>query len=178
MPKSINSPIDERKNIMKRIVAVISVLAIMFAFAACGAKNNAATTAPAAAGNSQTNSANNAENTNAVITITDLPGDYSAMGNKDDYVYAFYFETVNKAGDTKKYEIYTSEANLADALKNIGVIDLKDDGTVKSVWGEEHNYEKTGYAWLVYADGELIEGALDKVAIENGSNYLFRVETF
>ena len=156
---------------MKKIIAIISALAIMFAFAACGAKDNAATTAPA------TTAANKTEATSGVVTITDLPGDYSAMGNKDDYAYAFYFETVNKNGDSSKYEIYTSETNLADALNNFGIITLNDDKTVKSVWGEEHNYEKTGYAWLVYKNGEAIEGGLD-IAIENGANYLFRVETF
>ena len=160
---------------MKKIIALISVFAIMFAFAACGAKDNAATTAPAA-----TNAQGNAATDKNVIPTKkpSLPGDYSAMGNKEDYLYAFYFETVNKAGETKKYEIYTSEANLADALKNIGVIDLNEDNTVKSVWGEEYNYEKTCYAWLVYADGEPIKGGLDKVAIKNEANYLFRVETF
>ena len=156
---------------MKKIIAIISVMAIMFMFAACGAKDNAATTAPSTAPE------NKVEATSGVVTITDLPGDYSSMGNKDNYVYAFYFETVNKNGDSSKYEIYTDEANLADALNNFGIITLNDDKTVKSVWGEEHNYEKTGYAWLVYKNGEAIEGGLD-IAIENGANYLFRVETF
>ena len=156
---------------MKKIIAIISVLAIMFMFAACGAKDNAATTAPSAAPE------NKVEATSGVVTITDLPGDYSAMGNKDAYTYAFYFETVNKNGDSSKYEIYTDEATLADALNNFGIITLNDDKTVKSVWGEEYNYEKTGYAWLVYKNGEAIEGSLD-IAIENGANYLFRVETF
>ena len=156
---------------MKKIIAIISVMAIMFMFAACGAKDNAATTAPSTAPE------NKVEATSGVVTITDLPGDYSAMGNKENYVYAFYFETVNKNGDSSKYEIYTDEATLADALNNFGIITLNDDKTVKSVWGEEYNYEKTGYAWLVYKNGEAIEGGLD-IAIENGANYLFRVETF
>ena len=161
---------------MKKIIAIISVLAIMFAFAACNSADNAATTAPAnsPAANSE---ANKEANTNAVITITDLPGDYSSMGNKDDYTYAFYFETVNKNGDSTKYEIYTDESTLGAALANFGIITLNDDSTVKSVWGEEYNYEKTGYAWLVYKNGEALEGGLD-IAIENGANYLFRVETF
>ena len=159
---------------MKKIIAIISVFALMLVFAACGAKDNTATTSPAA----NDAAANNLATTeNPKVTITDLPGDYSSMGNKDEDIFAFYFETVNKNGDSTKYEIYTSENTLGAALKNFGIITLNDDNTVKSVWGEEYNYEKTGYAWLVYKNGEALEGGLD-VAIDNGANYLFRVETF
>lgn len=160
---------------MKKIIAIISIFAVMLAFAACGTKDNAATTAPLV-----TNAQGDSSTKENVIPTKkpDLPGGYSSLGNKEDYLYGFYFETVNKAGETNKQKVYTNETNLADALNNYGVITLNVDKTVKSVWGEEHNYEKTGYAWLVYADGELVEGGLDKVAIKNGANYLFRVETF
>ncbi len=159
---------------MKKIIAIISVFALMLAFAGCGAKDKTDSNAPSA-----TNAAanNQATTENHKVTITDLPGDYSSMGNKDECSFAFYFETVNKNGDSTKYEIYTSETKLGAALSNFGIITLNDDNTVKSVWGEEYNYEKTGYAWLVYKNGEALEGGLD-VAIDNGANYLFRVETF
>lgn len=168
--------------IMKKFIALISVFAIIFAFAGCGAGNETATSAAPDATNAAGEKVDTSDSAEAAPTEKPtLSGGYSKYGNTKDYAYAFYMEIVNKAGESKKFEIYTKETTLSDALTKIAIIKCEEEDSklvVKTVDGETHNYETEGYAWVVYANGELVEKSLDEVQIKQGDNFLFRVETY
>lgn len=164
---------------MKRIIAVLTALIIAVSFAACGAKTDSnPTEAPDAASNPVATQNNETEAPAEPVTIAD---GYTTFGDKKDYTYAFYLETVSKDGTNKKYGIYTKESTLGAALSAMGIIDGEDGDyglMVESVFGEEHIYETTGYVWMIYVNGEQAQTGVDSIKLESGATYTFKVETF
>jgi hypothetical protein len=175
MQENINSLNSKRKEIikMKKFLAVIAAISIIFTLAAC---------------NSNVVPKEDATATDAADSITEAPKEpvtledgISSFGNKNDYTNAFYLEIINKAGTESKYGVYTKEATLGDALSKMGII-AGEEGPyglmIESVLGEEHIYETTGYVWMVYVNGEQAQTGVDGIKLENGATYSLKVETF
>lgn len=158
---------------MKKIIAILAALAIVFSLAACGAKPDTSetTTQPA-------------ENPQASVQATEpytIESGISTFGNKDDYKYAFYLEIVSRNGDTAKYGIYTNADKLGDTLSSMGIIDGEEGPyglMIESVLGEEHIYETSGYCWMIYVNGEQAQTGVDSIDVKNGDTYSLKVETF
>lgn len=161
-------------NIMKKIISVLMILTLIFAFAACG-KNNGGetkTTAPANATNSATTDGDIVETIEAKGTV---------IGSYDPGEIGIYVTIINKAQEEKLFTVYTDKTTLGPALKDKGLIDgeMGEYGlTVKTVNGETHNYETEGYAWMVYVGDKQAETGVDSITLENGASYTFKVETF
>ncbi len=159
---------------MKKIIALIAAISIIFTFAACGAKpDNAQTTAPA--------EAPAPSETVAPAEAFTLESGVSTLGNKDDYNFAYYLEIISRNGNTVKYGVYTKSETLGDSLYSIGVIDGEEGPyglMVESVFGEEHIYETSGFCWMIYVNGEQAQTGVDSIKLENGATYTFKVETF
>lgn len=158
---------------MKKIIAILSALAIIVSLAACGAKpdDSETTTQPA-------------ENPQASVQAAEpytIESGISTFGDKNDYKYAFYLEIVSRNGNTAKYGIYTKAEKLGDALSSMGIIDGEEGPyglMITSVLGEEHIYETTGYCWMIYINGEQAQTGIDSIDIKNGETYSLKAETF
>ncbi len=158
---------------MKKIIAILAALSIIFTLAACGAKpdDSETTTQPV-------------ENPQASAQATEpytIESGISTFGDKNDYKYAFYLEIVSRNGNTAKYGIYTKAEKLGDALSSMGIIDGEEGPyglMIESVLGEEHIYETSGYCWMIYVNGEQAQTGIDSIDIKNGETYSLRAETF
>lgn len=91
----------------------------------------------------------------------------------------FTFTVVHADGTTKDFTITTTEAILADALVNEGII-AGEDGPyglyVKTVDGETLDYETDGKYWSLYIDGQYAVTGVDSTEIKDGATYSFKAE--
>ena len=166
---------------MKKLLSVLMIFAMVFAFAACGGKEETETTA---ADNAATEAATNKDGEavtpdDGLVETVEPKG--TVIGSYDPGEIAFYWTVINKAGEEKLFTVYTSEANLGAALLKTGMIDgdMGDYGlTVKTVNGETHNYETEGYAWMIYVGDEQAQTGVDEIILKDGASYTFKVETF
>lgn len=165
---------------MKKIISVLAIFALVFAFAACGkkAETPVATTAANAGADSQADAQTN-EPTEGSTDLIEPKG--AIIGSYDPGEIAFYVNVINKAGEERIFTVYSEQTNLADALKSKGLIDGVKGANgfeVKTVNGETQNYETQGYAWITYVDGKKTETSVDSIELKNGATYTFKVETF
>ena len=161
---------------MKKIIAVLSVFAVFLALTACGGKDNGeATKAPEKA----TQAVQTTLSEEELVETVEPKG--TVIGSYDPGELAIYVNVINKAGEESIFTVYTDKKNLCDALTGKGMLEAEktaDGMTVKTVNNETHDYETSGYAWVIYVDGEKAENDADKIEIKNGSSYTFKVETF
>ena len=91
----------------------------------------------------------------------------------------FTFTVVHADGATKDFTITTTEAILANALVNEGII-AGEDGPyglyVKTVDGETLDYETDGKYWALYIDGQYAVTGVDSTEIKDGATYSFKAE--
>ncbi len=156
------------------------IFATIFAFAACGGKDEAETTAAQNATQAATNKDGETVTPEDELVETIEPKG-TVIGSYDPGETGFYVQIVNKAGETFDYTIYTEQTKLGPALLSKSFIDGEetDNGFVlKTVNGETHNYETEGYAWRVYVGEELSDKTVDAIELESGATYTFKVETY
>ncbi len=164
---------------MKKIISLLMIFAMVFAFAACGSKDEAETTAAKNADAQTTVNGEDAVSNEALVETIEPKG--TVIGSYDPGETGFYVKIINKAGETFDYTIYTDQTKLGPALLSKSFIDGEetDNGFVlKTVNGETHNYETEGYAWRVYVGEELTDKTVDTINLENGATYTFKVETY
>lgn len=164
---------------MKKIISLLMVFAFIFAFAACDDKAEETTTAATTAAATNADSGNEEVITEPLVETIEPKG--TVIGSYDPGEIAFYLNVVNKEGKTNVFTVYTDKATLIDAMLSKSMITVKETskGTVlASVDSEEHDYETSGYAWVIYVDGKKYESDINKIALQNGATYEFKVETF
>ena len=91
----------------------------------------------------------------------------------------FFFDVVDKDGNTKGYEIHTDKTIVGDALQELGLIEGEpgDYGLyVKVVCGITADYDVDGTYWAFYVDGEYGMTGVDMTPIEAGKAYMFKVD--
>lgn len=91
----------------------------------------------------------------------------------------FSFTVTDQTGNETQFEIYTDQANVGEALLELGLIagDEGDYGLyVKEVNGITADYDTDGTYWAFYVDGEYAMSGVGSTEITEGSSYAFKVE--
>lgn len=90
----------------------------------------------------------------------------------------FFFDVVDKDGNTKGYEIHTDKTIVGDALQELGLIEGEpgDYGLyVKVVCGITADYDVDGTYWAFYEGDEYAMTGVDQTEIKPGATYAFKV---
>lgn len=164
---------------MKKIISVLMVLTFVFAFAACGDKAEETTTA--ATTSAAANADGGAEDVITEPLVETIEPKGTVIGSYDPGEIAFYWNVTNKEGKETLFTVYTDQATLINALLSKSLITVKEtkNGTaLDSVNGEAHDYETSGYAWIIYIDGKKYDADINSIDLKNGATYEFKVETF
>ena len=123
------------------------------------------------------NNAGNTAVTTEAGTQAETP-DPNAPTVKGEGTTVFYFNVVDKDGNTTKFEIHTDKTTVGDALLELGLIegDMGDYGLyVKKVNGITADYDVDGTYWAFYVNGEYGMTGVDQTNIEAGATYEFKV---
>ena len=91
----------------------------------------------------------------------------------------FDFSVTFADGSEKNYCVYTDEDNIGAALLGVELIAGEDSAYglyVKTVDGQEADYDKDGHYWAFYIDGEYAMTGVDSTPIEDGKAYAFKYE--
>ena len=151
------------KNTMKKLLALLLVLVMTLALAACGQKDEPKT-------DDQTD-------TPAVTEKVELPVAGGAVIGQG--ATAFTVEVQGADEKTVTFTVNTDEETVGAALLKLGVI-AGDDSEyglyVKSVNGETADYNTDGVYWAFYINGEYAMTGVDYTAPEAGTTYAFHVE--
>ena len=153
----------QMKNTMKKLLALLLVLVMTLALAACGQKDEPKT-------DDQTD-------TPAVTEKVELPvADGAVIGQGAT---AFTVEVQGADEKTVTFTVNTDEETVGAALLKLGVI-AGDDSEyglyVKTVNGETADYNTDGVYWAFYINGEYAMTGVDATTLEAGATYAFRVE--
>lgn len=93
---------------------------------------------------------------------------------------AFTFTVVDKEGKETTFDISSDKQTVGEALMDEGLI-AGEEGEyglyVKTVNGITLDYEKDGYYWSFYIDGEYAMTGVDQTDITDGSTYAFKAES-
>ena len=91
----------------------------------------------------------------------------------------FAFIVVDKDGNETAFEINTDKETVGDALLELNLIE-GDEGDyglyVKKVNGITADYDKDQTYWAFYVNGEYASSGVDTTTIEDGAEYMFKVE--
>lgn len=134
---------------IRRIIAAVMALAIIFSLGACG------------------------ETQKDVITTTE-PISVEAQDGK-----TFTFEVVDGNGNKSQLPIMTDVKMLGDALQKLGYIKGEEGPYglyIKEVNGITADYDTNGTYWAFYINGEMSMKGVDQTEIVDGDVYSFRVE--
>ena len=91
----------------------------------------------------------------------------------------FDFTVVAKEGLTTVFEIHTDAETVGEALLELELIAGEESEYglyVKSVLGQELDYEADGMYWSFYVNGEYALTGVDQTPIAEGESYEFRAE--
>ena len=148
---------------MKKLLALLLVLVMTLALAACGQKDEPKT-------DDQTD-------TPAVTEKVELPvADGAVIGQGAT---AFTVEVQGADEKTVTFTVNTDEETVGAALLKLGVVSGEDSQYglyVKSVNGETADYDADGTYWAFYVNGEYAMTGVDATTLEAGATYAFRVE--
>ena len=120
---------------------------------------------------------NNTQETPATSAETqaDATPDITVKGEGNT---VFYFNVIDKDGNTTKFEIHTNETVVGDALQALQLIDGEAGPYglyVKSVNGITADYDTDGTWWEFMVGDESSMTGVDLTNIEAGATYAFRV---
>ena len=108
---------------------------------------------------------------------TETPaGEYTVKGEGDT---VFYFNVVDKNGDTARFEIHTDAETVGEALVQLQLIDGEQGPYglyIKSVLGQVLDYETDGMYWGFYVNGEYALTGVDLTPIVEGDAYLIKAD--
>ncbi|MBE5927247.1 MAG: DUF4430 domain-containing protein [Lachnospiraceae bacterium] len=91
----------------------------------------------------------------------------------------FAFTVVDKDGNETEFEINTDKETVGDALLEVELIEGEESEYglyVKKVNGITADYDKDQTYWAFYVNGEYASSGVDTTTIENGAEYMFKVE--
>lgn len=92
---------------------------------------------------------------------------------------SFSLEIVNKKGEKITAVVNTNETTIGKALLDLNIIagENADYGLyIKSVGGTTLDFEKDGYYWAFYIDGEYALSGVDTTEIEPNKVYTLKAE--
>ena len=120
----------------------------------------------------------NTKNNGDTVTTAGQAETPEAPTVKGEGATVFYFNVVDKDGNTSKFEIHTDKTVVGDALLELGLIegDQGDYGLyVKKVNGITADYEVDQTYWAFYIGNEYGMTGVDMTNIEAGATYAFKV---
>ena len=120
----------------------------------------------------------NTKNNGDTVTTADRTETPESPTVKGEGATVFYFNVVDKDGNTSKFEIHTDKTVVGDALLELGLIegDQGDYGLyVKKVNGITADYEVDQTYWAFYIGDEYGMTGVDMTNIEAGATYAFKV---
>lgn len=92
---------------------------------------------------------------------------------------SFEFSFVDKDGNQKVFTVKTDKKTVGEALVDAKLVEGEqgDYGLyVKTVDGITLDYEKDGYYWAFYINGEYATAGVDATEIKDGESYQFKAE--
>ena len=137
---------------MKKIIALMMALLMVFSLAACG--GNGTTTAQGSGSSS----------------------DVTVMGEGKT---SFNFTVPDLEGNEPKFEIHTDEKTVGAALLGVGLIAGEDSDFglyVTTVNGVTLDWDKDGKYWAFYVNGEYATTGVDSTDVTAGETYSFVAE--
>lgn len=141
-----------KKKIVTMILAMMLIAAMVLGMTGCGNKKDSA----------------------PFETTAYEDGTVLGEGNK-----VFTFTVVDAKGVETNLEVHTDKETVGDALLEHKVI-AGEDGDyglyVKSVNGQQVDYDKDGKYWAFYINGEYGMTGVDATTITEGDSYAFKVE--
>lgn len=149
----------------KSLLALSLALVLVLSLAACagpGSSGTTPSTAPATTAPGE--------------TAFQIPADGSTLG---EGAHSFTFEVVMADGTSYHYTVNTDQASLGKALMDLGLIEGEESTYglyVTAVLDTPLDYNKDGYWWSLYENGEASSLGVDSVTIVDGSTYAFRAE--
>lgn len=91
----------------------------------------------------------------------------------------FFLTVVDLDGAETEFEIHTDQEMVGAALQEEGLISGEEGDYglyVKTVNGITADYDADKTYWAFYIDGEYATSGVDTTAIQEGSQYMFKVE--
>lgn len=91
----------------------------------------------------------------------------------------FFLTVVDQDGAETEFEIHTDQEMVGAALQEEGLISGEEGDYglyVKTVNGITADYDADKSYWAFYIDGEYATSGVDTTAIQEGSQYMFKVE--
>ncbi len=89
----------------------------------------------------------------------------------------FTFEVTDQNNTFTQFEIHTDKKIVGEALQELGLISGEEGPYglyVKTVNGITLDYEKDGYYWGFYENGEYAAKGVDQTTIDTGTIYMFK----
>lgn len=105
-----------------------------------------------------------------------IPADIITVGEGET---SFLFFAFDKEGNVTKYEVYTNQTIVGEALQEVGLVDGTDETYglyVRTVNGITLDFNEDGYYWAFYVEGEYAMKGVDQTEITPGSSYSFKAE--
>lgn len=128
---------------MKKIIAIVLSLVMVFAFAACAQ-------APASTADEPTKAAAPAGDLKFDFTVKDIEG------NEQTTAVSF------NEGDT-----------VADALVAAGIVEYSEDGLYNTVSGITYDWNETQTYWALYIGEDMAQEGINTIKAEDGAAYSF-----
>ena len=124
------------------------------------------------------NSAATADDTVPMVT-KNKPRQTEAPTELGEQGVLIYFSVTFADGETSSYAIHTEADNVGDALEQQHLI--KGENTeyglyVKTVCGENLDYETDGMYWAFYVDGQYAQTGVSDTSVTEGAHYAFKAE--
>ena len=90
----------------------------------------------------------------------------------------FYFNVVDAAGETARFEIHTDKTIVGEALQELGLVEGEEGAYglfVKKVNGITADYDVDGSWWAFYIGDDMAPTGVDVTKIQAGATYAFKV---
>ena len=91
----------------------------------------------------------------------------------------FDFSVTDTEGNETLFDVHTDKTTVGDALEELNIIsgDESEYGLyVKTVNGITLDFDKDGYYWSFYINGEYAQSGVDSTDIKEGETYTFKAE--
>ncbi len=150
---------------MKKIISVLLLLFIAFAFCSCDNRMNFQLF-------------EDLKEKNAPTFVEPEMPQIEAIG---EGALSFAFEVYNQDASVNSVTVKTSKNTVGEALIELGVIEGEQGPYglyVKAVNGVYADYDTDGAYWAFYINGEYAETGVDMTEIDETAVYSFRYETF
>ncbi len=91
----------------------------------------------------------------------------------------FDFTVTDKDGKETQFDVHTDKTTVGEALAELGIIEGEESEYglyVKTVNGITLDFDKDGYYWAFYVNGEYAQSGVDMMDVKDGDEYAFKAE--